>query len=418
MTIALDILIIDDDANIARLQQELLLQAGHKVRVLLDATQAVEAIRETPPQLIIIDIMMPGIDGLEICRRIRTLPHLDHVKIIVVSAKAYDFDRARAMSMGADGMLRKPISPRTYVQDIMGVISDDTVISYWGVRGTLPVPGPKTLRYGGNTSCVSLELPRKQLIIFDAGTGIRNLGHHLLDTHEGPLSAKLLISHPHWDHINALPFFTPLFVPGNEFEIMGASHGSLTMRELISGQMDGVYFPVTIREFGSRLFFRNLGEETFTVDDIQVRTLLTSHPGNCLAYRVEVKGRSFCYFTDNELYLKDSRYYSQDYVDRMVDFIKDCDVLLTDVTYTDEQYLKRINWGHSCVTRVAEIATQGNVRELQLFHHDPDQADDDIDRKLEDARKALQMLGSKTTCAAPAEGDRKRLTDDGTLVPA
>jgi phosphoribosyl 1,2-cyclic phosphodiesterase len=225
----------------------------------------------------------------------------------------------------------------------------------------------------------------------------------------GKLEAKIFISHPHWDHINALPFFVPLYIPGNEFEILGASHPHRTVRELISAQMDDIYFPITIKDFGSHVLFRDLNEETIDIDDITIKTKLLCHPGNCLGYRVEYEGRSVCYVTDNELFLPDSPHYDVHYVSQLTAFLNKADVLITDCTYTDEEYKRKVGWGHSCVNQVAKLAHDAGVETLYLFHHDPDQNDDAIDAKLEMAARALESMGSKTKCVAPAETDVVKL---------
>jgi phosphoribosyl 1,2-cyclic phosphodiesterase len=175
-------------------------------------------------------------------------------------------------------------------------------LTFWGVRGTLPVANQRAYRYGGNTSCVTLEFPKGQLFIFDAGTGIKELSDALMKQNRRNIAASIFISHPHWDHINALPFFAPLYARGNAFEILGAAHVHKTMEELISAQMDDVYFPITMKEFGAQIKFRDLNEEQIEVEGISVCTMLLSHPGNCLGYRIDYNGRSVCYVTDNELF--------------------------------------------------------------------------------------------------------------------
>ena len=344
------------------------------------------------------------------------MPELKKLKIIVVTGKNYPADRERALAMGADGMMVKPVDATSFVAEVLALASDDMDITYWGVRGTVPVPGRKSIRYGGNTSCMTLEMPRDQFFILDAGSGIRELSGHIMATRGGKLTAKILITHPHWDHINALPFFVPLYIPGNEFEVMGPAQGTRTMREIVAAQMDATFAPITLRELGARTFFRNLSEEEVSYGDIKIRTMLLSHPGNCLGYRISMRGRSFCYITDNELYLGGTPGYNRAYVDKLVEFVGGCDVLLTDATYTDAQYKSRINWGHSCVGEVIELAHAAGVKELQLMHHDPEQTDDDIDRKLDDARAGLKRMGSSVVCTAPAEGSRKRLGADGRLT--
>jgi len=279
-------------------------------------------------------------------------------------------------------------------------------LQFWGVRGTLPVPGKKTIRYGGNTSCVTLHIEKKHFFIFDAGTGIKELSNHLVKQKRFPLRAKIFISHPHFDHIDGLPFFVPLFMQGNEFEILGTHQGDKKMKDLISAHMDGIYLPFTIKEFAAKLTFRNLSEEDFFIEDIHIQTILLNHPGRCLGYRVKYKNKIFCYLTDNELYLENSPQHDPLVMNRLVHFIQDCDVLVSDATYTDEEYMKKIGWGHSSLTRVVDLADKAKVKLLCLFHHDPEQYDKDIDTKLKQAKALLKARHSSTRCIAPAEGKK------------
>jgi ribonuclease BN (tRNA processing enzyme) len=268
------------------------------------------------------------------------------------------------------------------------------------------VPGPGTLRFGGNTPCVSVEISGEPLYVFDCGSGIKQLSDHLAATKVQRLSARVFISHTHWDHINTIPFFGPLYMRGNQIEVFGPYQGDLTIERAIAAQMESVYFPVTIREFGARLVFRDLREETVTFGSVRIDTILLKHPGYCLGYRLTCHGRSVCYITDNELYLRTDPRYDLAYVERLANFVRGADLLITDTTYRDHEYPAKVDWGHSCVSEVADLAARARVKRLHLFHHDPDQSDDDIDLKLKEAREALARLGSNVECNAPAEGSK------------
>lgn len=280
------------------------------------------------------------------------------------------------------------------------------IIDFFGVRGTLPVPGKKTLRYGGNTNCVTLRLGEEHFFIFDSGTGIKELSNHLIRENIFPIKGKIFISHPHYDHINGLPFFVPLYKKGNEFEFLGTNQHRISLEKVIADQMDSIYFPITMNEFSAKVSFHELQEETFYINDVKVQTILLNHPGRCLGYRIQFHDKSFCYITDNELYLKNSPYYSAHDVEKLVHFIEHTDVLLMDSTYSDAEYQRKTGWGHSSVTRVVEVAHEAKVKLLCLFHHDPDQYDVEIDLKLEHANSLLHHLNSTVRCIAPHEGQQ------------
>lgn len=397
--------IVDDDQAVAGIATELLKSSGIESEVVDLNSNILDQLRAGTFDVVLMDIMMPNIDGLELCRQIKSDPTFGALKVVIVSGKAYEFDKRRAKQVGADGYITKPLNPMTFALDIRAIVESAFNVTYWGVRGTLPVPGPKSLRYGGNTSCVTMSFPNDRTLIFDAGSGIKALSDSIMKERGGKLSAHLFISHPHWDHINAFPFFAPFFVPGNKFEVIGAKHGDRTMEDLISAQMDDVFFPILVTDMGASITFRDAGEETITIDgDIVVETMLLSHPGNCLGYRVNFGGKSVCYVTDNEPYTEDSGFQNKAYEAKLIEFVKGTDVLITDTTYFDDEYVTKIHWGHSPIGRVVEIAAAAEVKSLHLFHHDPDQTDVDIDRKLEFARDMMSALKAETRVEAPQEG--------------
>ena len=285
----------------------------------------------------------------------------------------------------------------------MEIVSSRVTVSYWGVHGTLPTPGAGFTRYGGNTPCVSVEIGGEPLYIFDCGSGIKRLSDRIMGAGTQRFSARIFITHTHWDHINTVPFFAPLYVRGNQIEIFGPYQGDLTIERAVSAQMESVYFPVTVREFGARLVFRDLREETLEFGPVRMDTMLLSHPGYCLGYKLTARGRSICYITDNELYLPGDPRHNPRYLQQLTNFVKGADVLITDATYRDSEYPAKVDWGHSCVGQVAELAARAQVKRLHLFHHDPDQTDELIDTKLAEAREALARLGAKLECDAPAE---------------
>jgi phosphoribosyl 1,2-cyclic phosphodiesterase len=399
----LNIVIVDDSAIQADIARALLEKAGHTVVVYRSGADALKDLPAARPDCILMDIMMPGLDGYELCRRLRAMEALAATKLVMMSTKAYPFDRARAFAIGADGYFVKPLQPATFIAELERLVADTLVMTFWGVRGTMPVSRVDAARYGGNTSCVSLSFPDGRLFIFDAGTGIKALSDALMAAKRTRLDAKILITHPHWDHINAIPFFVPFYVQGNQFEICGPAHGDIGVRELVSEQMNGVFFPVTVHEFAASISYRDLTQGDFDIGGVKVRTMLLSHPGNCLGYRLEHGGRSFCYITDNELFPPDSEFYCAEYVERLADFVRAADVLITDCTYLDEEYPRKTRWGHSTPSQVADLAERAQPKTLYLFHHDPDQSDAAVDAKLAQVRERLMANGSVTQVIAPEQ---------------
>jgi phosphoribosyl 1,2-cyclic phosphodiesterase len=381
-------------------------EGGHSVKSFDSSVQALREIPLDRPEVVISDVIMPEMDGFELCREIRSRPDLASIRIIMCSSKSYEFDRRRAKELGADGYIVKPIQRESLLRLIGEILSDKVTVTYWGVHGTLPVPGPGTLRYGGNTPCVSVEISGEPLYVFDCGSGIKQLSDHLAASQVQRLSARVFITHTHWDHVNTIPFFGPLYVRGNQIEVFGPYQGDLTIERAIAAQMESVYFPVTVREFAARLVFRDLREETLTFGSVRIDTILLKHPGYCLGYRLTCHGRSVCYITDNELYRQTDPRYDLAHVERLANFVRGADLLIADTTFRDHEYPAKVDWGHSCVSEVADLAARAKVKRLHLFHHDPDQSDDDIDLKLKETREALAGLGSDVECDAPVEGSK------------
>ena len=397
--------IVDDDPDSLALVENLLSTAGHSVVTCGNSADALRDIPGARPECVISDVMMPGMDGFELTRELRRRPELATMKILILSSKSYDFDRRRAKEMGADGYLTKPINRESFLHSISEIVSDRIGLHYWGVHGTLPVPGTQYTRYGGNTSCVSVDVGGGEpLYVFDCGSGIKGLSDHLMKNATQRMSARIFISHTHWDHINMVPFFAPLYLRGNQVELFGPYQGDLTIERAVSAQMESVYFPVTIREFGARVVFRDLREESMEFGPVRIDTMLLRHPGYCLGYKLTCRKRSICYITDNELYLPSHPAYDARYVQQLANFVRGTDVLITDTTYRDHEYPAKVDWGHSSVSQVADLAARAEVKRLHLFHHDPNQTDVEVDAKLNETREALARLGSKVVCEAPAEG--------------
>ena len=397
--------ILDADRTSVRLHTRYLAPLAASVTGTTSPVVALTQIVAQRSDCLLMDMTMPGLDGVALLQQLRREPSLAALRIIAMSGRTCDADRRRALELGADGYLTKPVDPDHFGTEVLRIVQDRILLAFWGVRGTLPVPGSATVRYGGNTNCVSLMLARGTFLVFDAGTGIKVLSDHLLENGI-PQDIHVFISHPHWDHINGLPFFAPLYMEGNDIRISGPAHGAVGMRQLIAGQMDGVYFPINIQEFAARICFRDLGEETLNINKVQIRTMLLNHPGVCLGYRIDYRGRSVCYLTDNEIFPADMVQHNPAYFDKLIAFVQEADALITDCTYTDAEYMNKVGWGHSAVSRVVAWAHKAGVKTLYLYHHDPYQNDQVIDDQLALAQSQLATLRSSTRCIAPAETQR------------
>ncbi|AKV70313.1 MULTISPECIES: MBL fold metallo-hydrolase [Microcystis] len=258
-------------------------------------------------------------------------------------------------------------------------------IKFWGVRGSIPCPGSETVRYGGNTSCVEMQVGRERLI-FDGGTGLRLLGQSLMA--ESPAKAHLFFSHSHWDHIQGFPFFIPAFIRGNTFKIYAVpSPNGATIKQTLHDQMLHPNFPVPLQIMRADLEFYNLEMgETLHCGDVTVETRPLNHPGEAVGYRVNWQGLSAAYITDTE-------HFPDRLDDNVLALAWQADVMIIDATYTDEEYnhpkYSKVGWGHSTWQQAVKIAQAAQVKQLVLFHHDPAHNDDFLDRIGEEARKIL-----------------------------
>jgi len=280
-------------------------------------------------------------------------------------------------------------------------------LTFWGTRGSVPTPGPLTVRYGGNTPCVEVRTDSGRLIILDAGTGLRELGRSLVERSSGaPLEADLFLTHAHWDHIQGLPFFPPIFQAGNRFTIWGPGTLNGDIGRVIREQMSPVVFPVPFESLAARVDFRNLGESQSSAD-VDVANFEVQHPGGAVAYRLTSRGtnaRSFVYISDNELAPNDQYHTSGTWRDRLVDFLRGANVLVHDATYTNEEYAEHRGWGHSTYDEALELAIDSGVETLVLFHHKPERTDDDLDACAAACRDAARARGSRLRVVAAAEG--------------
>lgn len=255
-------------------------------------------------------------------------------------------------------------------------------VTFWGVRGTIPCPISSHMRFGGNTSCVEIRAGG-QRVIFDAGTGLRLLGKRFQT--EGVERATLLLSHTHLDHISGFPFFGPAFQQGFRFDVMaGHLNGQTDIRSVLARQMERPLFPVPLQTMGCCLGFHDFrpGDDFDLDGDIRVRTAMLNHPDGATGYRLQHGGRSVAYVTDTE-------HVPGRLDENILSLVEGVDLLIYDTTYTDDEYLARVGWGHSTWQEGVRLAQAARVGRLALFHHEPDHDDAIMERIEAEARAAL-----------------------------
>ena len=426
------VLIIEDDAESRRAMAGLFIREDWSVLEANDGDAGLELALHNRPELILCDLLMPKSNGFQVCRTIRE--QLQPTKIIVVSGRDYEVDRTSALQAGADEYLLKPITWELLSSTIDRLLPEiprqpkpksaaesESVparIRLWGVRGSIPVPGKGTVRYGGNTSCVEVRADG-EIIILDAGTGIRLLGL-ALDKEFGARSMKLtlLITHTHWDHIQGLPFFSPAYNQKNLIRLLGYEGARAGLAKILAGQMETPFFPVSLRELPSHLAIEELKEMEFQIGKVGVRSKFANHPGICAGYRLCTSSGSVAYFPDNEPYelLKlqlasrdgireeEARDFATAERAKMVEFLQACDVAILDTQYTDEEYAQHVGWGHSSISSVVSLALDANVGKLLLFHHDPNHDDQMIDKMVEHAHALVAKSGKPLEVEGAREG--------------
>ncbi len=281
------------------------------------------------------------------------------------------------------------------------------LIRFWGTRGSIPVPGKSTIKYGGNTPCVEVRSASGRLIILDAGSGIREFGNSLIaDKWKGDID--ILISHYHWDHIQGLPFFKPFYDPSAEIRFYGIESNGMDVEKVLGNQMLPNNFPVKLDEVTSHKSFINIKNHSiYNIDTVEIETFQSNHPSPTLVFKLKEGEHSFVYVTDNELYLDEPAQQSNrisSLNQELIEFCSGAEYLIHDVMYDEVSFHNRKGWGHSGNRSVAEFSISAGVKNLVFFHYNPDYTDEKIDELVKEVRNIFNKEKVKINCVGSREG--------------
>lgn len=419
------ILVAEDTEVVSLLMIRMLEDAGHEVALARDGEEALHQVAAFRPDLLILDLMMPKLHGIEVLRRLRADARTRDLGVIICTAKSFKTEHAAAVELGAYAFLPKPHSN----EQLLGVVdawfsgaaappemalsassaTEDAYrpametsrgrLAFWGTRGSIPTPGAAFMRHGGNTSCMQIEYDG-EVLVFDAGSGIRELGLEL--ARGKPRRVHLFITHTHWDHIQGFPFFTPAYIPGFEVVVYGAEGFGKSLEAVFRGQLDQDYFPVQMEDMLASIEFRHLTPAPVHVGGAVVTWEYVQHPGATVGYKVDLGGTTVSWLPDNEflfgytgppdaLTLDDPRLAPYR---RVVDFLSGVDILVHEAQYTNDEYPAKIGWGHSSVSNAALLAHLTGAGRWIVTHHDPMHDDHFLERKLNLGRQQLARLGT------------------------
>ena len=426
------VLVIDDDADLRFALSAFLTSRGWEVIAASDGNSGLELARKHLPKVILCDLLMPGTNGFRVCSAIRDDDALRYALLIAMSGKGFEDTRVAALEAGADEFLIKPMDLDRLLL-LLNQVSSDTqspaevstglvqsgpsFLRFWGVRGSIPAPGPDTVRYGGNTACVEFR-GGGEIIILDSGTGIRRLGQALTEEFKGKsLGLTVLITHSHWDHVQGFPFFSPAYDAVNRLRILGFEGAREGLAGIFSSQMESPFFPIGLSQLPGHLTFEELRSMEFSIGQVRVRAAFANHPGVCVGYRLDTDAGSLVYMPDHEPFHRlrsqpalpeELREKAEDFArsedEKIVQFLHQADVLVLDAQFDAEEYASHAGWGHSSVDDAVDLALRAEVRRLFLFHHDPAHTDAKLDQMVQYARKLVAQSGKGLEVEAAREG--------------
>jgi CheY-like chemotaxis protein len=419
------VLVVEDVKALSKLMLTLLKNRGYVVELAEDGDTCLQKAKSFSPELILLDIMMPKMHGIDVLKKLKEEQETRSIGVIVCTAKNFKTDLDQVRALGAADVIVKPFEKDHFLRTIERFFAGPSAgefdeaslftpgstfephqpqipaaynfVRFFGTRGSIPVSGPSFVRHGGNTSCAVIGRG-DDMVIIDAGSGIREIGLQLIKGR--PRTVHLLISHTHWDHIQGFPFFAPLFVPGFEVIIYGASSFGKDLKSVFRGQLDRDYFPVQFDDMRAKVHFENLHADGVKIGDLKISWEFTHHPTATVGFKVESKGKTVGYVTDNEFlqgYLGSPRLLSLQSTEiqpheKLLTFLTGVDLLIHEAQYTNEEYVKKVGWGHTSLTNACVLASLSNIKRWIITHHDPLHSDDFLGAKLNLTKEILRRL--------------------------
>lgn len=428
-----DIIIVDDDPMVGELSRDLLTDAGYTVTLVQDSLQAIPTIKAQMPRLIVTDIMMPGITGMDICKAVKTDPALKHIKIIVVSGKSYQVEKQRAFQFGADFFLQKPYNVDTFSATVKSILEGTVAnaapppaapiapeiiqeevapqasdldagqirVTFWGSRGLPAVMPNSASRYGRQTSCMSVET-KEHLFVFDAGTGIVELGKEIATKKRYYKDIWICLTHFHLDHILGLGRFLPIYDPNFSIHLIGSNDPEKSLKEVAQATFYSS-FSLTKQPPKAKIDIYEILEDNYELfPGVKLSAMYANHPTSTMIYVLDILGKRISYSPDSEIWGDATAF--QDYDEKLGGFVRGSDILVHDAVYTDKDYENRKHEGHSGLSIVVDFAAEkAQARDLVLWHAHPDYSDDEMDKMLADAKARAQSRGLQVNCHIPTE---------------
>lgn len=417
-----DIVIIDDDPMAGELTKDLLTDEGWKVLLVDDSMKAIDEIKKYKPKLVISDIMMPGINGMEICKRIKTNPETKAIKVIILSGKSYESEKQRALMLGADYFIGKPYDVANFSKTIKEIIQGSSKtsppppppikkstdvneeklinseisetnlrITAYGIRGLGERLPTSDSIFGRQTNCISIET-QKDIIVLDAGTGIFELGQKIVEKNFYR-NIWIFLTHFHIDNIMGLPHFKPFLDSKYTINIIGPNDPEKSLKDAIKNYLYSSFSPIPHPPKAKINLYEVLEENYSVSEDIKMATMYSNHPTTTMIYLLNIKGFKIAYAPDSEIWEESTAF--QDYNERLGKFTSKFDLIIHDSYYDKNDYIEKNHKGHSSFEILCNFVRKNHIKNLMPINLNPSYEDEKIKSMIEEGSKILSDSGSK-----------------------